>query len=300
MSQALPAALGSLLVAIVTAAVLALVGPRTISALPTTGERGRKRAEALGASAFFRRIEPLLRALAETVAQLPLGSWRQKVEKRLALAGCPFGLSANELVTVSVVSAVLFAFAGALASADLGRGPGPGAVLGTVFGAMSPWLKLGEMTKTRQLLICRHLPQAIDLIALAMEAGLDFIGAVAQTAAQLPNGGAMRFELEHLLDKLSLGWSRRAALASLAERIPAAPLKEFTGAVIQADQRGNPLATVLAVQAQIMRTRRSQRAEQAAARAAVLILGPLMLIFACVFLVLLGPFAVKAIRGQLF
>jgi tight adherence protein C len=49
-----------------------------------------------------------------------------------------------------------------------------------------------------------------------------------------------------------------------------------------------------------MRLRRSEAAEQAAARAAVLIIGPLMLIFACVFVVLLGPFAIKAIRGQLF
>ena len=137
----------------------------------------------------------------------------------------------------------------------------------------------------------------VDLISLSMESGLDFISAVRQTAFRLPSGNALRFELELMLHKMSLGQARCDVLLSLAERVPAPTIQQFTAAVIQAEKRGTPLAEVLAVQAKVQRNKRSQAAEQAAARAAVLLIGPLMLIFACVFIIILGPFIVKFIRG---
>jgi tight adherence protein C len=76
-------------------------------------------------------------------------------------------------------------------------------------------------------------------------------------------------------------------------------VRQFVGAITQAEKRGTPLAEVLTTQARVLRTKRSQAAEQAAARAAVLIMGPLMLIFACVFIILLGPFIIKYIRGDI-
>ncbi|MCP4603814.1 MAG: type II secretion system F family protein, partial [Proteobacteria bacterium] len=110
----------------------------------------------------------------------------------------------------------------------------------------------------------------------------------------------LRFEFEHILQKLSLGWSRRTALDELSVRIQAPQVRQFTSSVNQAEKRGTPLARVLSTQAEVMRTKRSQAAEQAAARAAVLILGPLMLIFACVFIIILGPFVIKFMRGEIF
>jgi tight adherence protein C len=133
-----------------------------------------------------------------------------------------------------------------------------------------------------------------------MYAGLDFQGAIRQVVSYLEKRNPLRFELEHLLRRLSLGWSREDAIWEIAKRVPLPAINQFASAVSQAEKRGTPLARVLTTQAEVMRTQRSRAVEQAAARAAVLILGPLMLIFICVFIIILGPFVIRYMRGELF
>lgn len=289
--------------AAVAGAILALAAwlwPRVLPPRITGGERGERRQKALEKSLVFRIAEPVVRALARRMEAVPLARFRAETEKSLAAAGRPFGFDANELWAASALSAAAGALSFALLAGAMVGGAGAGFAAGLVFGAALPWLKVDEHGRRRRIAICRGLPQAIDLVALAMEAGLDFPGALAEATRQLPVGGLLRFELGHLMHKLALGWSRADAIAELATRVPAAPVRLFASAVIQAEQRGNPLAAVLAIQADVMRLKRSQAAEEAASRAAVLILGPLMLIFACVFVLLLGPFVVKFLRGELF
>ncbi|MDD5309435.1 MAG: type II secretion system F family protein [Deltaproteobacteria bacterium] len=281
-------------------ALVLLLWPDAIPAPPTSGERGERRGRALARLAWFRLAEPLVRTLAARLAALPLGAARTGIEDRLEKAGRPFGFDADELMAAALLSATGLALAGGALASVLGPSAGAGAAVGLALGAIGPWVRLDEAARERRKAICRGLPQAIDLVALAMEAGQDFPGAVAEVGSRMPDVDPLRFELEHLLHKLALGRSRREALEDLAARVPAAPVREFAGAVVQAEQRGTPLAEALEIQARVMRTRRSQAAEQAAARAGVLIIGPLMLIFACVFLILLGPFAVKFMRGELF
>jgi tight adherence protein C len=143
----------------------------------------------------------------------------------------------------------------------------------------------------------RGLPTSIDLASLCMGAGLDFPGALRQIVEKAGRkDDALIDELKRILQELELGRTRRQALENFAERVPTDAVRDFVGAVTQAEEKGNPLAEVLRIQAYMLRMRRSVMAEEAAARAAVMMMLPLMLIFCAIILVLLGPFVVNAMN----
>jgi tight adherence protein C len=294
----------SILVSALVAAtvVLVVIGlwPDILPASPRSGERGQRRKEALEGNRLFRRAEPLLRLLSGAVDPFCPKRLNAKADDLMAKTGFALGLDGKDLVALSLLMAGICGASGGVFLEWLGKGPGAGVTLGAIFGAAFFWLKFQDVAKRRLIIIARGLPGVLDLVVLAMASGLDFTGAVQQVSGRLDPQNPIRFELLHLLQKLALGWSRRQALEALAERVPILPVRQFTNAIIQAEKRGTPLKEVLATQAEVMRTKRSQHAEQAAARAAVLILGPLMLIFACVFAIILGPFVVKYLRGDLF
>lgn len=294
----------SLALSIAVAAAIALAfiwfWPSSVPLPAHTGEKGRRRKHALYSSGWFRLVEPFIRNVSFRISSIPIEQVRIGLEQGLNRAGHPMGICANEFLALTLISSLIGGAAGGAFTLFLDRSAGSGLVIGFVFGAALPWLKLDEAKRKLRIGIARSLPQGIDLVALAMEAGLDFPGAVAQVASQLRDNDPIRFEFEHLLYKLSLGWSKQKALEDLSARIPIASVQQFVSSVGQAERRGTPLANVLRTQAQVMRTHRSQCAEQAASRAAVLIIGPLMLIFCCVFIILVGPFIIKMIRGGLF
>lgn len=300
MIETILSAISSILVSAAAVALARCLWPGDLPTVSAAGERGHRRREARERHPWFGVLESPTRTVAYLIGQLPISRLRRHLSRRLRMAGRPLGLDSDELLAACGVCGAVAGASGSAVSIALVGSPGPGAVLGGIAGAALPWFKVDEAARRRIRDVCRGLPQAIDLVALAMNAGLDFTGAVKQVADRMPESSPMRFELNHLLHKLSVGNSRQEALEGLSERVPAQPIRQFVAAVTQAERQGTPLARVLEVQARVMRTRRSQAAEQAAARAAVLILGPLMLIFTCVFIVLLGPFAIQAIRGELF
>jgi tight adherence protein C len=299
MSERLPILVSGLVAVAVVFVVIGL-WPDILPASPRSGERGQRRKEALEGNGLFRRAEPLIRLLAGVLGPFCPGSLRAKADDLMTKTGFAFGLDGRDLIALSLLASVACGAGGGALLEWLGKGPGAGVTMGAIFGMAFFWLKFQDVAKRRLIAIARGLPGVLDLVVLAMASGLDFTGAVQQVSRRLDRKNPIRFELLHLLQKLALGWSRRQALEALAERVPILPVRQFTNAVIQAEKRGTPLKEVLATQAEVMRTKRSQHAEQAAARAAVLILGPLMLIFACVFAIILGPFVVKYLRGELF
>jgi tight adherence protein C len=134
------------------------------------------------------------------------------------------------------------------------------------------------------------LPHAIDLISLSLTAGLDFPGSIRQVIEKASTTGEhLRRELIYMLQELSLGKTRKEALLQFAERAPAEVVREFVSAVVQAEERGNPLAAVLMIQAESARQRRSVRGEELAAKASVKMIGPCLCIFMCVVLLIGGP-----------
>ncbi len=140
----------------------------------------------------------------------------------------------------------------------------------------------------------RRLPYAIDLLALAMGAGLDFPGAVKQVVEKSgrPDEPVVE-EFSLMLQSLQLGSTRRQALEEFAERCPIDAVTEFVGAVVQAELRGNPVVDVLRVQAEVSRRRRSVRAEESATKAGVAMIGPLVLVFIAILILIVAPMVMK-------
>jgi tight adherence protein C len=161
-----------------------------------------------------------------------------------------------------------------------------------VLGVMGPKVWLDNRVRHRQKDILRSLPDAFDLITTCVEAGLGLEAALAKVAEKVE--GPFGEELHIMLQDVALGKLRRDALREVAERTGVPDLTSFINAVIQAETMGTSIAAVLRVQAEQMRTKRRQRAEQEAQAAPIKMMFPLVLfIFPTMFIVILGPAAIS-------
>jgi tight adherence protein C len=141
------------------------------------------------------------------------------------------------------------------------------------------------------------LPEAIDLLALVMQAGLDFQVALHHYVQRGPPG-PLRDELRRVQKEIQLGASRAEALKHLMERVPEAALKETARTLIQGLELGSSLTPLLRLQAQTLRRQRAFQAERKAARAPLKLLFPLLVfIFPTIFIVLFGPLALSLFSG---
>jgi tight adherence protein C len=266
----------------------------TVAAAPTRvagrlGLRGLKRTRMLAKSESWQSVEPFVRWLGVRVSGLLGDELRTKIDEEISLAGDFMGLTADEYVALSIMTFV----AGLLGGYILGQVVGFGSVatipLG-LLGASYVYMMVSGVAQERLKEIGRGLPYIVDLMAMAMGAGLDFPGAVRQVVEKTsqPDDPLVE-EFTLILQTLNFGRTRKEALQEFQRRAPVETVKEFTGALIQADERGNPVAEVLQIQATTSRMRRSVRAEEAAAKAGVAIVGPLMLVFVVVLGLVLGP-----------
>ncbi len=272
--------------------LLVLHPPR---ARPLLGHHGLQRAHALERNPLFRLSEPLIRQVATWVEHWPAASARAHLSVLLHRSGDYLGLQADELIAMSLLTAALGASLGALIGplCDFGSWPAAPACL---LGLSVPLTRVSQAIARRKKEVSRALPPTIDLLSLCMSAGLDFsaaLGLVLQESSL--RGAALGTELRRILQALDLGQTRREALLAFAERVPHDAVRDFVNAVVQAEQKGTPLSAVLEIQARMLRLRRSVMAEEAAARAAVLLVLPLMLLLACIMTVMFGPFAVNGI-----
>jgi len=259
----------------------------------TVGPRGRQRSIALREVVPFAVVEPAVRWLAARFSRLPLQSVRASASLLLQRAGNYMGLGADELLALGVVVAIVTAGLGAWLGFAL-EAPVTGSLLGLMLGPV--WLASSLYARCQQRAVAadRGLPVAIDLIAMCVGAGLDLPGAVRLVVEAAPTrGDVLQEELRMLLRELELGRSRAHALGALAERLPTRSLSEFVSALTQAEEKGTPLAEVLRIQATVLRGRRSVMAEEAAARAGVLMMLPLLLLLACVMLIAMGGMVIR-------
>lgn len=257
------------------------------------GLRGLERQRALDGVPGWALLEPSLRWLGARLAPwLPEGL-RQTLERRMTLAGDALGLLPEELVALSALTGTVGLLVGSL----LGHGSrlgNPVAVAGLLAGVALPQLRIGRAAAQRMQTVNRRLPQAIDLLALSLGAGSDFPAAVRQVLDKTSNpSDPLAEELTLLLQSLQLGRTRRQALEELAERVPGDAVVEFVGAVVQAELRGSPLVDVLRIQAEVSRRKRTVRAEELAAKAGVAMMGPLVLVFLAILLVIVAPMVLR-------
>jgi tight adherence protein C len=284
-----------LLIALSLGVIAYLLASVRVPPSPRLGLRGAQRKAALDAGGLFAAAEPLLRFLAALVGPLQRPEIRKQEEEQLRRADYVLGLTPDEYAALSVLSALLLGITVGAASYAAGYSPSL-ALPGAVFGLALPYLQVQEVVRSRFKAITRGLPHAIEIAAMCMGAGLDFPGALRLVSK--PTDGkpdALASELGAVLEELELGHTRKEALENLAERVPTPAVQDFTHAVVQADQKGNPLARVLQVQGRMLSMRRSVAAEEAAARAGVLMIAPMVLLLGCIMLLLMGPFVVKGI-----
>jgi tight adherence protein C len=169
------------------------------------------------------------------------------------------------------------------------------ALVVTAVAYVVPELLLYSRGQERRQAIGLELADTLDQMTIAVEAGLGFESAIARAGK---NGkGPLAEELVRTLQDIAVGQPRREAYLALAERTGVADLRRFIRAVVQADQYGVSIADVLRTQAQEMRLKRRQRAEEKAMQIPVKVIFPLILcILPTLFIVLLGP-TVMSIMG---
>jgi tight adherence protein C len=266
---------------------------------PKLGIRGVKRMAALEAGGSFAAVEPLARIVGAWFQYLPLGLVRHIVRLGLTRAGECLGLSDDELFALSALAAVSGGAASALACAWFGW-PSILVPITLSMGAILPWLSVRAIGTERARSVNRALPAVLELAAMCMSAGLDFPGSLRRVVGSAPDSREpIVEELLQVLQELELGHTRRSALERFAARVPTAQVRELASAIVQAEQKGSPLGPVLSIQAQTQRLRRSIAAEQIASDAALMLMGPMTLIFLCVIVLLLGPVAVRLMTGGL-
>lgn len=262
---------------------------------PNLGFRGFKRQSVLRTAGSFRLIEPIMRLVASWLSRLSLKTVRDRLNILLIRSGDALGITPDELIALTALGSLLFAICGSVIARYLNAGsllP----MVGLLLGASLPFVQLFTTIRKRLKAVDRTLPAIIDLAALCMGAGLDFPGTLKIVVDNAPSRNSLvEEEFARVLQELEVGHTRKQALEALEERLPTPAVQNFVGAVVQAENKGNPLCEVLQIQAQMLRLRRSVAAEEAAARAGALMMIPLFLLLCCILLVLFGPFLVNGI-----
>ncbi len=219
-----------------------------------------------------------------------------RLDRLAATAGRPAAWPGPRRVAAKLVLALI---AAALSVLVVLGNPGlPTVLLGVVVTGVAyvvPELLLKSRGQERQQAIALELADTLDQMTIAVEAGLGFESAMARAGR---NGkGPLAEELVRTLQDIAVGQPRRDAYLALADRTGVTDLRRFIRAVVQADAYGVSIADVLRAQAQEMRLKRRQRAEEKAMQIPVKVIFPLILcILPTLFIVLLGP-AVLSIIG---
>jgi tight adherence protein C len=174
-------------------------------------------------------------------------------------------------------------------------------VLAGGFGFYAPEMVLWLVRRSRMEQIFLSLPDALDLLVVCVEAGLGLDAAMRRVCTELKDtAGALCEEFDLANMQLQMGKQRREVLHDLGVRTGVDDMKALVAILIQADRFGSSIAQALRVQSDSMRIKRSQLAEEKAAKTAVKMIFPLVLfIFPGIFVVLVGPAAIMMIRNLL-
>ncbi len=226
---------------------------------------------------------------------------RDRVAKRLVLAGGPTGWDAERVLAFKVIGAVCGVAAGFVASTIFALAPFISIVaiaLLAFVGFVLPDSVLNRTVDGRQKEVLKTLSDTLDLLTISVEAGLSLNAAVAQVVQNVP--GVLSAEFARMLQEIQLGVPRSEAFRHLADRTDVEELNGFALAMIQADVFGVSIASVLRTQAQQLRIKRRQAAEAKAQQTPVKIVFPLVLcILPALFVVIIGPGAIKIVTQLL-
>jgi tight adherence protein C len=171
------------------------------------------------------------------------------------------------------------------------------AVLAIAFFLPEVWLRYRISRRRRS--IARDLPEVVDLLALCVEAGADFMNALQRVVREYRRC-PLRDELALLLQEVRVGKRRREAFRSLANRVQVPEVTALSRTIIHADRMGTGMVQALRIMSEDCRLQRYHQAERFAQMAPLKMLIPMVFIMGSVLLVVAGPVMLQFIRGELF
>ena len=237
-----------------------------------------------------RVMRPFIQNLGNRFSRSTPDKARNDLQNRLNLAGRPGNLGPSEFIAVRYVAAVVL-FAIGLLLGLLSGNPtfiAVGAAVGGILGFFGPLYWLRTKVEQRRSEIQKSLPDAMDLLTIAVEAGLGFDAAMQRVTDKFRN--ALSDEFATVLQETRLGRPRLEALDDMGRRTGVEDLHNFVQAVIQSEQMGVGVAKILRLQSDEMRRKRRQRAQEKAAQASLKMMLPMVgCIFPTLWIVLLGP-----------
>ena len=301
--------IGAVIFVIILAIVLVVVGLNAPQASDpiherlaeySTREESMTLEEIEMSQGFHERILlPIFNKIGEIASRFTPQATLESTTLKIEMAGNPMQMDPSFFLGMRFVVAVFFGGAVFLVFALTSRNWVQGLALSAIFlmiGFFFPQLWLSGRISARQKVVFRALPDALDLLTICVEAGLGFDAAMGKVNEKWDNDLALEFG--RVLQEVRLGKLRREALRDMADRLGVAELTSFVAAVIQSEQLGVSMAKVLRIQADQMRVRRRQMAEEEAHKAPIKMIFPIaLLIFPSILLVLLGPAALLLITS---
>jgi len=246
-----------------------------------------------------RALKPVLRGLTKLGGRFTPVGYVDQVRKKFIWAGRISADGVDRFLAVRVITVMAIPFwfifvtvalpvEGMLRLGLLGLG---GAAL-----ALGPDSVLNRRVEERQLTMQRKLPDILDLLTISVEAGLGFEQAVDRTVGSVP--GPLSDEFARMLGELRAGSSRADAMRALDTRTNVPEIRSFVMAILQADAFGVSIGRVLRAQADEMRIKRRQLAQEKAQKAPVKMLIPMVFcIFPALFVVVIGPAMINISRS---
>ncbi|MEW5958148.1 MAG: type II secretion system F family protein [Chloroflexota bacterium] len=244
-------------------------------------------------SFYHRAVKPVTSGMLKLLGRLAPQRNIDQLHRKLETAGFPGNLGVVDFLGLKILCGLLLGAAIVLlvylARPDLSFlvKAGLGLLLGLV-GFLFPNYWLSTRISARQNEILKALPDALDMMTIAVDAGLGLSGAMQRICDNWNN--ALIDEFVRVLAETRLGRSRTEALEQMGQRTGVKEVISFVTALTLAEKLGANIANVLHIQAEQMRIARRQKAEQLAREASIKMLFPLVfLIFPAMFAVILGP-----------
>lgn len=237
-----------------------------------------------------RVLQPQLSRLLRAVETVTPAEYQARLEQSLDAAGHPFGLSPSDFIFLRL--ALAFAgFALGLVAGGLLQSL-PVQVLLAAGLALGLWFTGGQIldraVRARRLEMKRALPNAIDFLLVAVDAGLGFDAALTRVVDRFHN--ALTDGLAQALGEVQLGRSRAEALDAFGRRCGVEEVHAFIQAMLSSEKMGVPISRALRVQAEDVRWRQRESARELGSKATIKMLIPMVLfIFPTIWLILLGP-----------
>ena len=232
---------------------------------------------------------PVATKVAGFVVSITPKNVMEAAKHKLDSTGNPWNMSAGDYVILRLVTLAIIPLGVFLVTNGLGFGSALVFTLVAVgLGWVVPETMMQSKAKQRGKQIQRDLPDILDLLTVSVEAGLGFDDALVKVVER--KTGPLADEFGIVIREIRVGKPRKDALRELSERVKVDDITSLVSAVIQADQLGVGISNILRIQAEQVRTKRRQQAEEAAMKAPIKMLFPLVFfIFPTLFVVLLGP-----------